>query len=90
MFAYLVTLAYGDVEVPTLAQVVFLSHREGRMPVLWRPFCFKRAGAISADATIRLVDPEGSRQPDPWFGGPGQGRRSQGQVVLVVSALKLR
>ena len=29
MFAYLVTLAYGDVEVPTLAQVVFLSHREG-------------------------------------------------------------
>ena len=29
MFAYLVTLAYGDVDVPTLAQVVFLSDREG-------------------------------------------------------------
>ena len=27
-FAYLVTLAYGNVDAPTLAQVVFLSHRE--------------------------------------------------------------
>ena len=28
-FAYLVTLAYGGKDAPTLAQVVFISHKEG-------------------------------------------------------------
>lgn len=47
MFAYLVTLAYGDVEVPTLAQVVFLSHREGEDASSVATFLLQNAQAQS-------------------------------------------
>ena len=94
VFAYLVTLAYGDVEAPTLAQVVFLSHREGE--------------DASSVATSLLQNAQAQSPQLPrfdWTTLKVQGNQTLGQADLVklvgaaakgqvgvgrVSALKLR
>ena len=80
LFAYLVTLAYGDVDAPTLAQVVFFSDREA-----------EDAGSV---ATFLLQNAQAQPPHLPrfdWTTTKVQGRQSLSQEdlgMLVAAAAK--
>ena len=72
LFAYLVTLAYGDVDLPTLAQVVFLSNRE--------------AEDASSVATCLLQNAQAQAPQMPrfdWMTLKVQGNQSLSQADLI-------
>ena len=94
VFAYLVTLAYGDVEVPTLAQVVFLSDREGEDARSVATFLLQNAQAQSPQmprfdwATLKVQGNQtlGQAELVKLVGAAAKGQVGVGRV----SALKLR